>query len=363
MIAKSFVLFNLILISAITFGCNSSPTEPGTTENKMYVYSNYGKTFYLLDYKTFEVVKEINLSIPDTITINGMILSTDRKHLFLKVEGQYPSPPFGFAVYNIEGENLENIFFTDFKDAEPAYFIAAQNKTEPGLIYVRFRDFGTYSIDLYEQKIQDFISGEHDFVLDERIYPAIGDEWDVIHKHWSGDIKGSFSELEFYLTNSGLHNLQFTLNKNNQDSISIYDFKLSKDNRLFITYQLSDGHSRNIESYFGIYNLETKQLYRSSLKFPWSLSGYFLGYSINRNEVYSIGSDGRFYIIDTNTYIIKDTINLGVSGEQSPIIISPDDNFAFVAYPSSNSIFVIDLNNRKVIKTISVKEPYNMIIP
>ena len=361
---KSVLKTIISLLLLMTFGCNNSPIGPGnTTEDKMYVYSNYGKTFYLVDYKTFEVVKGINLSVSDTISINGMILSTDKKNLSFKAEGQYPSPPFGFVVYNIEKQNIEDIFFTDFKNAEPAYFIAAQNKAEPGLIYVRFRDIGTYSIDLYKQKIKDFISDEHDFVLDERIYPAIGGNWDVIHKHWSGNIKGSFSELEFYLTSSGLHNLQFTLNRDDQDSISIYDFKLSKDNRLFITYQLSDGRSRNIESYLGVYNLETKQLLRSSLKFPWSLSGYYLAYSANRNEVYTIGSSGIFYIIDPDTYSLEDTINLSVVGEQSPIVVTPDDNFAFVAYPNSNSIYVIDLNERKVIKTISVNEPYNMIIP
>ncbi len=160
-----------------------------------------------------------------------------------------------------------------------------------------------------------------------------------------------------------MQNLQFTLNKNDKDSISIYDFEFSKDNRLFITYQLSNGRSRDLESYFGSYDLGTKQLFRSQLKFPWSLSGYYLGYGVNRNEVYAIGSNGKFYIINPDTYSLIDTINLSIGGEQSPIVISPDDNFAFVSYPKSNAIFVIDLNRREVIKTISVKKPYNMIIP
>ncbi len=82
-------IFKLVLITLITLGCNSSPTEPGTTENKMYVYSNFGNTFYLVDYKTFEVVKEIKLNATDTISINGMILSTNRDYLFFKAEGQF----------------------------------------------------------------------------------------------------------------------------------------------------------------------------------------------------------------------------------------------------------------------------------
>ena len=347
----------VIFFLSIELGCSNPVTKPQdtTTENKMYVYSNYGNTFYLVDYKTFEVVKEIQLSVPDTVKCNGMILSTDRNYLFFKAEGQYPSPPFGFTVYDIENEKLENIFFTEFRDAEPAYFISAQNNSEPGLIYVHFRDFGTYSIDLFEQNTKELISDEHDFDLDKRIFNSPDGKWTVIMKN--------FMELEFYSTSSGLHDLQFTLNENAVDSISIYDFEFSNNNKLFITYQLSEGRSRDIESYFGSYDLETKQLYRSSLKFPWSLSGYYLAYSSNRNEVYAVGSSGQFYIIDPDTYSIKDTINLSVGGEQSPIVITPDDNFAFVAYPNSNSIFVIDLNKRKIIKTISIDEPYNMIIP
>jgi YVTN family beta-propeller protein len=363
MIIKSFVLFNLILISAISFSCNSSPTESGITENKMYVYSNFGNTFYLLDYKTYEVIKEIQLSVPDTVKCNGMIISNDRNNLFFKAEGLYPNPPFGFAIYNIKKEKIENVFFTEFKSAEPAYFTSAQNKSEPGLIYIHFRDIGTYSIDMYDQKVKELISDEHYFILDKRIYNSPDGIWTVVHKHWSGNIRGSFSELEFYTANSGLHDLQFTLNKDDTDSISIYEFKFSKDNRLFITYQLSNGRSREVESYFGSYDLETKRLYRSPLKFPWSLSGYYLAYSANRNEVYAIGNNGIFFIIDPDTYYAKDNINLSTRGEQSPIVISPDDNFAFIAYTSSNSIYVIDLNSRKVIKTISVPEPYNMIIP
>ena len=111
MFNKYYKTFNLILITIIILGCNNSPTEPDTTENKMYVYSNYGNTFYLVDYKTYEVIKEIQLSVPDTVKCNGMILSTDRNYLFFKAEGQYPSPPFGFAIYNIENKNLENVFF------------------------------------------------------------------------------------------------------------------------------------------------------------------------------------------------------------------------------------------------------------
>jgi YVTN family beta-propeller protein len=331
-----------------------------TVDNKMYVYSNYGNAFYLIDYKTFEVVREIQLNVADTITCNGMILSTIRDCLFFKAESPYPNSSFGFAIYDIVFDKLRNVFFTQFTNVEPAYFISSQNLFAPGLIYTVFRDRGTYSIDLFEQKVNDSISDEHNFDLDKRISYSPDRLWTVVHKHWA---PSAFSELEFYNTSSGLHNLQFVLNQNNKDDISIYDFSFSKNNKLYISYQLSNGRSRDIESYFGSYDLTTKQLYRSSVKFPWSLSGYFLAYSANRNEVYAVGSYGQFYIIDPESYLVKDTINMLITGEQSPIVISPDGNIAFVGYPNNNSIFVIDLNSRQVIKTITVTKPYNMIIP
>ena len=354
---KYYKTFNLILITIIILGCNNSPTEPGTTENKMYVYSNSGKTFYLIDYKTFEVVKEIKLDVPDTVSIQGMISSTNRDYLFFKAIGSYPNPPFGFVLYNIKNDELENLFFTELK-YDGGYCISAQVNSEPGLVYVHFRDFGTYSIDLFAQKIKEFISNEHGFDLDKRIFHSPNGLWTIVKKNWEAT---GYTELEFYTSSSKLHNLEFVLNKDNVDSLRICDWAFSKDNRLFIVYL--PGPIRDIPACFGGYNLETKQLFHTPLKFPWSLSGYYLAYNSNRNEVYAVGSNGQFYIIDPDKYSIKDTISLSIGGEQSPIVITPEENLAFVAYPNSNSIYAIDLNERKLKKTIYVDEPYNMIIP
>jgi DNA-binding beta-propeller fold protein YncE len=361
---KYFLLVITLTCSFFGLCCKDQVTnDTNTTENKMYVYSNYGNTFYLIDYKTFEVVREIQLTVPDSVDCNGMAISTNRDYLFLKAEGPYPSPPFGFAIYDINKEKLQNVFFTEFKGAGPAYFISAQNNSAPGVIYVHFRDYGTYSIDLFEQKVKELINNEHDFTLDKRIFHSPDGEWTVVHNNWSINL-GSYSELEFYTSSSGLHDLQFVLNESNKDSISVYDFEFSKDNKLYISYQLSGGRSRGIESYFGSYDLKTKQLYRSSLKFPWSLNPYYTAYSPNRNEVFLIGGYDKFYIISGETYTIKNTITLsGKINGSSQILISPEENIAFISCPNSNSIFVIDLNSRQVIKTIAVTKPYNMIIP
>lgn len=353
------MIIKIYFIISMIFGCSNQSSEPDyTTENKMYVYSNNGNTFYLVDHKTFEVVKEIKLDVADTISIGGMTLSTNRDYLFFRIEGLYPSLPFGFAIYNINKEKLENVFFTDFQDAGVIYFISAQNNSEPGLIYIHFRDLGTYSYDLFKQNVTEFISDEHDFNLDKRIFHSHDGKWTVVKKNWE-DV--GYTELEFYKSDSYLHNLQFTLNQENKDSLRIYDFKFSNDNKIYVTFL--PGPVKFEESNLGTYDLETMQLHSSPLKLPWSLSGYYLEYSPNRNEIYAVGNSGRFYIIDTKTYSIKDTINLTNSGEQSPILITPDDNYAFVSYPNINSIFVIELENRSVIKTINITKPYNMIIP
>jgi WD40 repeat protein len=337
-------------------GCKDQGTNiTKTIENKMYVYSNSGNTFYLMDYKTFEVAREIHLNIADTISCDGMALSTNRDYLFFGAQGLFPNPPSGFVIYDIKKDKIENLFFTKLNYGI-GYFISAENKSEPGLVYVHFRDFGTYSIDLFERKVKELISDEHGFDLSKRIYQSPDGKWTVVMKN--------YSELEFYNAESWLHDLQFTLNKDDRDSISVYDLEFSKDNRLFITYQLSDGRSRDIGSYFGSYDLETKQLYRSSLKFPWSLNPYYTAYSPNRNEVYTIGTYDKLYVIDADSYGIKGTVILtGKITGSSQILIIPNEEIAFVACPNNNSIFVVDLNSRQIIKTIAVTKPYNMIIP
>lgn len=260
-------IINIIFISILISNCGNNLIGPDkTTENKMYVYSNSGNTFYLIDYKTYEVVKEIQLPVSDTVSYDGMQISTNRDYLIFGTTGPFPDPLFGFTLYNTKEDKLENTFFLNLNGFGSAYFIAAQNKTEPGLIYTHFRDIGTYSIDLYKQKIQDFISDEHDFVLDKRIYNSPDGKWTVVKKNWEGDIYGGYTELEFYTKVSELHDLQFVLNKQNKDSLRIDDFEFLTNNKLFITYL--PGPNRGESEQIGNYDLETKQLYRTTINFP-----------------------------------------------------------------------------------------------
>ncbi len=154
----SFLSTLIILLLIASFsGCKDHITNNGkTTENKMYVYSNSGNTFYLVDYKTYEVVKEIQLPMSDTVSYDGMQISTNRDYLLFGAQGQFPDPPSGFAVYNIDKDRLKNLFFTNLNYGI-GYFIAAENRAESGLIYVHWRDYGTYSIDVFEQKVKELI--------------------------------------------------------------------------------------------------------------------------------------------------------------------------------------------------------------
>lgn len=212
---------------------------------------------------------------------------------------------------------------------------------------------------MFEHKVKETISEEHDFRLLRLFKQSPDKKWTVIHNRFSGT--GGFHELQFYDTDSGLQTPEFILNEADKDSIAIYDFEFSKDGeRLFVTYQLSDGRSRNIESYFGNYDLQTGEFYESDLRFPWSLNPYYTAYSPKRNEIYTIGAYREFHIIDTETNERKQTTTLsGKKRGSSQILISPDEDTAFVSAWNSNTIFVIDLNKHEVIHAIDkLEQPY-----
>jgi DNA-binding beta-propeller fold protein YncE len=352
-------LNDFIIIGFLSLiGCKDHVTDKiEQPQHKMYVFSNYSNTFYLVNYKTYEVEKEIQLSLADTIICGLMTLSTNRDYLFFGAENLADYPATGYVTYNIKEEKQENLFFTGFSHGI-GYFVAAGNASEPGLIYAHFRDLGMLSIDLFEQKVKEVISNEHDFTLDKRIFHSPDKKWIIIKKNWEAI---GYTELEFYNSSSGLKNVQFVLNKSNVDSLRIYDWVFSNEKKLFIMYL--PGPTRDNRAFLGSYDLNTTKVFRSSLSLPWSLSGYYLSYNSIQNEIYAAGSNGIFYIIDPNSYSLKDSIILSRGGEQSRIVLTPDNTCAFISYSSSESIIVIDLTSRKVIKTISVKGNYYMIIP
>jgi len=321
-----------------------------------------GETLYLVDYTTVDLVKKITLDVPETVSyLGGMRLSKERNFLVFGAIGQFPDPEFGFALYNIQKESIQNVFMTDTHGYGSAYFIAARKTDEPGLFYVHFRDLGTYAIDVFEQRIVGMISDEHDFDLGKRIYHSPDGQWTVVKKDRNDE---AYTELEFYPLNSDLQDASFVLNQGNRDSIAIYDFEFSDDQTLYITFQLSGGRSRRVASYFGRYNLKTQTLSRSSITFPWSLNPYYTAYSPTRDEVYTVGASDTLYVIDADAYKITEKIPLtGKITGPSRILLSPGEEIAFISCSNTDAIYVIDLNEKTVLKVIKVIHPYNMIIP
>ncbi len=353
-------LIILLLIASLS-GCKDLITNNvKTTENKMYVYPNKGNTFYLVDYKTYEVVREIKLNVPHNTYLFGMILSTNRDHLIFSAHDTTTHRE-GFLTYDITNDKMDNIYITDLINIGPERFISGQNRFLQGLVYVYYPDLGIYLLDVFERKVVKLISSENGFNIDKDLFHSPDGKWDVIRKSFGAQ---AYSEIEVYTANTDFTDLQFVLNQNNKDSIDVYysGIAFSLDNRLFISYQPSGG-KYNTAGYIGVYDLNTRQLTRTSLKFPWSLNGYYIAYNSSRNELYDVGNKGIFYIIDTDTYTIKKTINLSVQGQESPIVLSPDKNTAFVAFSDNDKLFVIDLSSGQIIKTISLNHPYKILIP
>jgi len=305
------------------------------------------------------------MDILEGVSLSGMALSVNREYLFFRTYGPlFDESPLGFAIYNINRELFEEIFFTDFVHTGPVTFISAKKESNPGLIYTHLRDSGTYAIDLLGRKVKETVSNEYNFRLAKHFKTSPDGQWIVVHKRFSG--AGGFHELQFYKTDTELSEPASILNEAGRDSIAIYDFEFSKTGeRLFVTYQLSDGRSRGIESYFGSYDLQTGELYTSDLRFPWTLNPYYTAYSPKRGEIYTIGAYQEFYIIDSEAYQVNEIITLEEKKTQnvSQILLSRDENVAFISSPADNLLQMLDLNTRNVVQTIELEQPYHMIIP
>jgi WD40 repeat protein len=359
-------LFNTLIAALIVIlfsGCKKGLVtiyEP-TTDNKMFVYPNKGNTFYLVDYNSYNIIGEIKLKIPNNIYLNGMTLSTNRDYLLFCGIDTSSSTTYKdvFVAYDIYNNKIGDIYYTGLTNTGPERFISGQNKSSPGLIYVYYRDLGFYLLDIFEKKIIKTISVDHAFTFIKEPFHCPYGQRDILLKT---DGANAYSEIECYQANTDFSNLQFILNQNNKDSIFVYNIDFSNDNRLLVSYQPSGGNY-NTAGYLGIYNLNTKQFTHTSLKLPWSLNGYFITYNENRDELYDIGNKGILYIIDANTYKIKKTIDLSIEGQESPVVLGPDKNIAYVGYPENNLLFVINLDTDKIITKITITSAYNIIIP
>ena len=331
------------------------------TSNKLFAYPNHGNIVYLVDYKSYTVVKKIELDIAESLGLFGITLSTNRDYLVFS--GGQLHPPFGhfIASYNISDGVLQT-FTTNFDSVGAPRLAPALDHTNPGLIYFYSHSIGFYSIDFLEKKVIQCISEEHGQSLGVTFYNTPNASYTAVLKKLNNP---TYSKIEFFQQSSSLQNLLFVFNDNDEYGISIYDVDFSEyDEFMYVSYQLSEGRSREIESYFGIYDLNNKQLFKSEIRFPWSLNPYYIEYSPKREEAYLVGKYDQFYIVNTEKKALVDSVTItGKVEGPSRILTDPEEEVAFVSCSRSNKIVVIDLDHRQVIENIQISHPYKMIIP
>ncbi len=356
-------LFTFILVSNNCTGdklINGIVTDQ-PSNNQMVVYPNSGNTLYLVDYNTFEIVRKITVEIPDSIGIDRMCLSTNKDYFVFCAS--LNQPPFSNYIisYNIAGDSLHNIFPTGLDSVGAPRMTAAYLPDEPGLIYLYSHNVGLYSINFLTEKVT-MISDERNMGVE--FFHSPDNRWIIVWKYIPGGTQPGHTEIEFYNTISGLNNKHFVLNQNNQDVIQIDDLVVSEDNgETFVSIRLPQ--MRGIANFFGSYDLKTKKLYISPLTFPWSLNPYYIAYSSKRKEVYMVGRQDKFYIIDVSRkdYKLKTVIDLtGKVPGPSRILIRPDENVAFVSCADSDFVLAIDLDRRRILKKIYLEAPYLMLL-
>jgi hypothetical protein len=327
----------------------------------MVVYPNRGNVITIADYHTFEIVKTITVNVPDSLSIDRMCLSTNKDYFVFCASLGIPPFQNYIVSYNIAKNSIHDIFPTGLDSVGAPRLASAHIPDEPGLIYLYSHNAGLYSIDFFDKGLS-LISGEHNQGLDKEFYFTSDHKSIAVLKSHGSD--PAYGEIEYYSALSGLMSPQFCLNENNHDSIYVDDLEFSGDaSKIFVSIRLPQ--MIGMANYFGSYDLATKKLYKSSLTFPWSLNPYYLAYNANRGEVYLVGAQNKFYIIgvDSSEYYLKSVVDLtGKIPSPSKILLAPDENVAFVSCVYSDFVIAVDLENRRILKVITVKAPYLMFL-
>jgi len=357
-----FLIFINFQVMFLFNSCQSlfGPKDNHIQTNQMVVYPNSGNKLTIVDYNTFEVVKQITVNVPDTLEIHRMCLSTNKDYFIFC--GSTGTPPFSNYIisYNIAKNSVYNIFPTGLDSVGAPRMTAAFLPNEPGRFYLYTHLLGLYSIDFINKEI-NMISSEKG--MPKEFFHSPDKRWIVINKYFPAY---DYTEIEFYNISDGLYQEDYVLNKNDQDSLDLMDLEFSDDNtRLYISYLLSQRRAVYEAAYFGYYDLETKKFSSARVTLPWSVNPYYLAYSSTRQEVYMVGAQDKFYIIDVSSkeYSMKAVIELtGKIPSPSRIMLRPDEDVAFVSCVYTDLVFVIDLENRRILKTIQIEHPYLMVL-
>lgn len=364
---KKLILPFLIFMTLLLNSCiddKSVELKEGSEKKDngfMVVYPNSGNLLTIVDCNSFEIVKTIYVDIQKELQIHRMCLSTNKDYFIFCASSGPPHFSNYIISYNIEKDSIDNIIPTGLDSVGAPRLTAAYIPEHPGLIYLYSHNVGLFSIDFFTKAVE-MISYEHAQSLGKHFYISYDQKLIAILKQFGSGT--AFSEIELYKTSSGLKNIQTVLNYNNEDWIQIDDIDLTKDNRnIFVSIRLSQ--MRGIANYFGSYDLETKELYKSTLTFPWSLNPYYIKYNSGRGEVYVVGAQDKFYVIDVSSkdYLLKTVIDLpGKIPSPSRILIRPDEKVAFVSCVYSNFVIAIDLDKKSVLKKIPIEAPYLMLL-
>lgn len=326
------------------------------TTKLIAVYPNAGNEIYLVDWKSLNIVRKITVNHPDTLWISGMCLSTSRDYFVFSAATKSAYDHY-ILSFNIKKNTIHNVFHTGLSKVAPR-MMAAHIPSEPGLIYLYSHLNGLFSIDFFSKAVNKISSTN--FSTGKDFFYSPDKQWIVINKYVP-----NYTELEFYKAGNVLQHPDFVLNKNDVDSVDIMDLAFSEDNKkLYISYLISERRMVRKAAFFSSYNLETKKRSRSRLALPWSNNPYYLEHSFNRDEAYLVGAQNLFYIVDTKSdkNNLKAAIKLsGKDPGPSKILLSPDENTAFVSCANNNFILVIDLEQREVVKQINVPAPYLLL--
>lgn len=359
----------LYIILTCTPACENPtpPNDPPTTPNDLanyglYAYPNSGNLLHIIDPNTLSLISTLTIPAPDSIGLHGVTFSTDKEYLIFSGSDGYPFFKQYIISYDIENDTLLNMFATGFDSVGAPRLFPGHDPDESGLIYLYSHSLGMYSIDFLAQKLMDLISPEHYQGLGKTLKYSHDNKYAAILKDYSG--YRSYSEIEIFDANTGLYEPMTTLNDEDVDSVDVYDFEFSADNQfIYVVYQLSNGRSSDIRSYFGVYEINTKTLTTFDIELPWTINPYYTAQSTLRKEIYTVGGNDIFYVIDIENKRIKSSIHLeGKTRGASRIALRDDEKVAFVSCSYDDLIFAIDLDEKEIIEKITVPHPYLLMI-
>ena len=364
-----FIIYKiLLLVFLLVLSCGRfTPPVEEIKHNLLIVYPNSGNKIYFVDTELNEVKYSKTIFNVDSLSFNRMCVSTDYDNIYfighLRTAGnEFPA----YAVkYCISKDSVTNIIPLGINQLGAPRICPVILKHNLEILYLYSSNHGIYSINFASGEIMQLT---FDKVSPIEFYPIPENNWFIVIKELPyTNYSYAYSELVIYKYNSNLSNIDFTLNKNDVDSIAVLDITYSeKNNKLYITHLSSQQKSIGEKGYFSSYDLSTGKLKINSLELPWSSNPYYLEYSAENDECYTIGESSNLYIIglDSLNYYIKETIILDdKTNGPSRVVISPDNTTLYISSYYDNKVFVVDLKNRIVIKAINIEKPYKLKFP